>query len=107
MKPEEIQSSLDSSANDTSSIMSKVDELMWMDANDSLGTTMSLAAKDLDNLVEGVRTYGFSEALVYYETVLWDLWQFFSETQGMGMGFGIIMASLASRAFFAPIIIYS
>ena len=35
----------------TESLMEKVDHLMWMDANDSLGTTMALAAKDVDNLV--------------------------------------------------------
>ena len=78
-----------------------------MDANDSLGTTMSFMAKDVDNLVQGVRTYGASEMLVYYESLIWDLWMFFSETCGTGMGFGIIGASLATRALFAPIIVYS
>lgn len=45
--------------------------------------------------------------LCYYETLLWDLWMFFAETQGMGWGFGIITASIVSRAIFAPIMIYS
>ena len=80
---------------------------MWMDANDSLGTTMSLAAKDVDNLIQGVQTYGFSESLVYYESLIWDLWIFFAETQGMGMGLGLIATSLVTRAMFAPVIMYS
>ncbi len=78
-----------------------------MDANDSLGTTMAHMTKDLDNLVQGVQTYGFSEMLIYYETLLWDLWQFMAETQGLGMGVGLIGASFLSRSLFAPVIIYS
>jgi len=82
------------------------DELLYMDANDALGTSMAFLGKDWDNLIQGVPTYGFSEAIVFYETALWDLWMFFSEAQGMGMGFGIIAASLFSRAIFAPLAIY-
>ena len=85
----------------------KFDELLWMDSNDSLGTTMAHMAKDLDNLVQGVQTYGFSEMLIYYETLLWDLWQFMAESQGLGMGVGLIAASFLSRSLFAPVIIYS
>ena len=89
------------------SLTYKADQLMWMDANDSLGTTMSLATKDVENLVQGVQTYGFSESLVYYESLIWDLWIFFAETQGMGMGLGLIATSLVTRAMFAPVIMYS
>ena len=53
---------------------------MWMDANDSIGQSMAYMMKDVDNLVNGVHTYGFSEALIYYETILWDLWTFMAET---------------------------
>ena len=103
-----ISADVTSSATETTdSLMEKVDHLMWMDANDSLGTTMALAAKDVDNLVQGVQTYGFSESLVYYESLIWDLWMFFAETQGMGMGLGLIATSIVTRAMFAPIIIYS
>ena len=99
---------LASGASDTAESLSyKVDQLMWMDANDSLGTTMALAAKDVDNLVQGVQTYGFSESLVYYESLIWDLWIFFAETQGMGMGVGLIATSIVTRAMFAPVIMYS
>lgn len=58
----------------------KVDELMFMDSNDALGTSLAFMPKDVDNLMQGVSTYGFSEAIVYYEIVLWDLWMFFAET---------------------------
>ena len=81
--------------------------LMYMDANDTLASGMAFATKDLDNLVQGIQTYGFSEMLVYYETLIWDLWMFFAETQGVGMGIGICAASLVSRMLFSPIIIYS
>ena len=54
-----------------------------------------------------MQTYGFSESLVYYESLIWDLWMFFAETQGMGMGVGLIATSIVTRAMFAPIIIYS
>lgn len=80
---------------------------MFMDGNDSLGTTMAFMAKDVDNLVQGIQTYGFSEMLIYYESLIWDLWMFFSETQGTGMGWGIIAASFVTRAMFSPVIIYS
>ena len=110
VKPEEIDADaskvLDGEVLPSSQV-GNVDELMWMDTNDSIGTTMSLAGKDVDNLVQGIQSYGFSEALVYYETLTWDTWMFFAETQGMGMGFGLIGAALACRVIFAPFIVYS
>lgn len=32
---------------------------------------------------------------------------FFAETQGMGMGLGLIATSIVTRGMFAPVIIYS
>ena len=111
VQPEEIDADssnfLDGQVLPSSLKAGNVDELMWMDANDSMGTTMSLASKDVDNLVQGIQSYGFSEALVYYETLTYDTWMFFAETQGMGMGFGLISAALACRVIFAPFIVYS
>ena len=105
--PEEIGASSANSSGTTDQLMAKVDELMWMDSNDSLGATMAYASKDVDNLVQGIQTYGFSESLIYYESLIWDCWQFFAEAQGMGMGFGLIAAALVTRGMFAPFIIYS
>jgi len=78
-----------------------------MDANDIASTTMSFMPKDLENLVTGINTYGFSECIMYYESVLWDLWMFYAEAHGTGMGYGIVLASLTSRLIFAPLAIYS
>lgn len=80
---------------------------MFMDANDIASTTMSFMPKDLENLVTGINTYGFSECIMYYESVLWDLWMFYAEAHGTGMGYGIVLASLTSRLIFAPLAIYS
>ena len=80
---------------------------MWMDANDTLGTTLAVAPKDVDNLIQGIQTFGFSESLVYYENVIHEMWMFFAETQGMGMGLGLIATSLLTRAMFSPVIVYS
>jgi len=111
VKPEEIvnpaTSAADVAESSAEKISSNIDEMLWMDSNDSLGSTMSYMAKDVDNLVQGAQTYGFSEALIYYEAQIWDLWTFFAETQGMGMGFGVIATSLVMRGIFAPVIIYS
>ena len=104
VKPEEVQQTVEEGVVQAAT---KVDQLLFVDANDTLGATMSYMAKDLDNLVTGVSTYGISEMLCYYETVLWDLWMFFAETQGMGWGVGIFTASLVSRALFAPLMVYS
>ena len=108
VKPDEIAKDGLDLANTQSVTPAKtaVDEMMWMDSNDSLGSTMAYAAKDVENLIQGIQTYGFSEALVYYESIIYDLWMFFAETQGIGMGFGVIMTSLLTRAMFAPVIIY-
>ena len=57
--------------------------------------------------MQGVTTYGFSETIVYYETVLYDLWMFFAEAQGMGMGPGIVAAAFISRAVFGPLAVYA
>lgn len=112
VKPEEIIDPATSGAADVAEssaeiISSKVDEMLWMDSNDSLGSTMSYMTKDVENLVQGAQTYGFSEALIYYEAQIWDLWMFFAETQGMGMGFGVVSTALVMRGMFAPVIIYS
>ena len=46
-----VTATADTTSTTSSGLMEKVDHLMWMDANDSLGTTMALAAKDVENLV--------------------------------------------------------
>lgn len=108
MKPDEVAEA-DASAADsiTSGGTNQVNELLYSDANDSLFTSMAFQAKDWDNLVQGVSTYGFSETIVYYETVLYDLWMFFADTQGMGMGPGVVVAALVSRAVFGPLAVYA
>ena len=108
VKPDEIVDGQSAaSVSEKATEMTNSNEMMFMDANDSMGSTVSYLSKDLDNLVQGIQTYGFSEALLWYETQINDLWIFFAEAQGMGMGFGVIAAALVSRAIFAPIIIYS
>ena len=108
VKPDEVAEA-DTSAVDsvTPDGANQVNELLYSDANDSLFTSMAFQAKDWDNLVQGVSTYGFSETIVYYETVLYDLWMFFAETQGMGMGPGVVAAALVSRAVFGPLAVYA
>lgn len=108
VKEGEIASSSSSEAtqNIADAAANNMEQMMWLDANDSLGSSLAYMAKDVNNLVQGVRTYGFSEMLIYYETLLWDLWTFFAETQGFGMGAGLIAASFVSRGLFAPVIIY-
>lgn len=109
MKPDEVSapSTLEAAQESLQDAAANVEQLMWLDSNDSMGASLAYMAKDANNLVQGVRTYGFSEILLYYETLLWDLWQFCAETQGLGMGVGLIAASFLSRGLFAPVIVYS
>ena len=50
VKPEDVASSADQAVTEVSKTTT-VDELMFMDSNDALGTTMAFMPKDLDNLI--------------------------------------------------------
>ena len=78
-----------------------------MDPNDTLGACMSVIPKDIGNLVQGVQTYGFSEAFLFYDTMVYDLWINVADQYGVGLGIGLIASALVSRGMFAPLIIYS
>ena len=82
-------------------------ELPFMDLNDTLGASMSVFPKDLGNLVQGVQTYGPSEAFLYYDACIYDLWINCADFYGLGLGYGLIASALISRGMFSPLIAYS
>lgn len=107
---EAADSQKDIQADLTEAASSKVDgltELPFMDINDTLGAFMSVIPKDVDNLVQGVQTYGASEAFLYYDACIYDLWLGCADFYGLGLGWGLIASALISRGMFAPIIAYS
>lgn len=53
VKPDDI-SKLDLTNADSATTQTAVEQIMFMDANDSLGSTMAYAAKDVDNLIQGI-----------------------------------------------------
>ena len=67
---------------------------------------MSALPKDVDNLVQGVQTYGFSEGFIYYNSLIYDLWLNCADFYGLGLGFGLIASALIARGMFVPVIIY-
>jgi len=67
---------------------------------------MSIVAKDADNLITGVQTYGFWEYICLLDTTCYDLWIHCADGYGLGLGFGLIVSSLITRAIFSPFIIY-
>lgn len=80
---------------------------MWVDTNDSMNSMLSVLPKDMNNLVQGVQSFGFSEALLYTETQLYEFWLLCAEDCGMGLGYGLLASAFITRLFFTPPIIYS
>ncbi len=87
----------------------EITPLPWTDMNDSLGTFQALLAKDPTNLVMGKTTYGMWEYINFLDTAFYDLWLLCAEQQGLGLGLGagLIVSSMLTRAMFAPTIMYS
>lgn len=81
--------------------------MIWLDSNDTLNTFVSMLPKDPNNVMSGVNTYGVSEFLIYTDYHLYELWMQCADSYGMGVGFGLLAASLISRTIFAPLIVYS
>ena len=79
---------------------------MWIDQNDTLNTLTSLLPKDPGNLVHGIQSYGFSEALLYCEAEIYTLWLLIANDCGMGLGLGLVASSLITRCIFLPSIVY-
>ena len=82
-------------------------DIMWIDQNDSFNSLLSVMPKDLNNIVHGVQTYGFSESLIYTETAIFDLWLMFADDLGMGLGFGLLGSAFITRLVFIPTTVYS
>jgi len=82
-------------------------QLPWFDSSDSLGALMAAVPKDLGNLTQGVQTYGIWESFLYLDSTAYDFWMFLGNECGLGMGLGLIAATVLSRVMFAPSILYS
>jgi len=65
--------------------------------------------KDLSNIQVGTPTYGFFEYVHYLDTLFYDLWITCAEPSGLGFGLGVglILSSLITKAAFSPVMIYS
>ena len=79
----------------------------WFEANDTIGSFMSVMPKDVGNLPQGVQTYGFWEYVCFLDDLFYDLWIHCADGYGMGLGCGLIASSMITKCFFTPSILYS
>jgi hypothetical protein len=79
----------------------------WFDANDTLGAFSAMMPKDSSNLPTGVSTYGPWEYLSYCDDLFFNAWMDASQMGGMGLCYGLILTTAATRLAFVPIGLYS
>ena len=61
--------------------MSNASQLPWFDGNDSFNTLHNLMPKDIGNLPTGISSYGFSEYILWLDTLFYDSWMYFADVQ--------------------------
>ena len=78
-------------------------EMPYFDSNDTFNVMEALSPKDMANVPTGISTFGFSEYVMFLEDSFLDLWMACSQVGGLGLGWGLIMSALSTRAIFVPI----
>jgi hypothetical protein len=68
---------------------------------------MATAPKDIGNITQGVQTYGIWESFVYWDSITYDFWMFLGNQCGLGMGMGLVAATVFTKLMFAPSVAYS
>lgn len=59
--------------------------------------------KDLNNLPNGITSYGFSEYLSMMDGIIYNGWMEVSSFSGIGLSYGLLIMSIATRAIFIPL----
>jgi hypothetical protein len=75
----------------------------FFDGNDSFASFTSMMPKDIGNLPTGIPSYGFSEYLLFLDDLFYNGWMEAAQVGGMGLTFGLISVSFATRCMFMPI----
>lgn len=94
---------VDNTMADTSS---NLYSMPWIDSNDSLGALMSAVPKDVANVTQGVQTYGIWEGFLYLDSSAYDFWMFLGNQCGLGLGLGLVGATVLTKLMFAPTVLY-
>jgi hypothetical protein len=89
------------------SVAPSKDVMPWFDTSDSLGAFQAVVPKDLENLPQGVSTYGIFEYVSYLDTLFTESWFACAQMGSMGLMGGLLISSLATRMVFVPLAIYS
>ena len=79
----------------------------YLDSNDTFSSLTSMMPKDLNNLPEGITSYGFSEYLSFMDSVIYGGWMELSMTSGFGLSYGLLVMATATRFIFLPVQLYS
>jgi hypothetical protein len=81
--------------------------LPYFDDNDTFAALASSVPKDFGNLHNGIHTYGIWEYIVFLDDLFYNSWLTAAQTGSMGLTFGLIISTLATRLFFMPSSLYS
>lgn len=79
----------------------------WLDSNDALLSLQSVVPKDMHNLTQGVATHGLWEYVAYLDDLFFNFWMQTSQFHGIGLGYGLMLTTLVTRLFLAPVVINS
>lgn len=61
----------------------------------------------MGNLHNGIHTYGIWEYVVFLDDLFYNAWITAGQTGSLGLTFGLIVSTLATRLFFVPSTLYS
>lgn len=79
----------------------------WIDTSDSLGAFMAAIPKDVGNVTGGIQTYGMWEGFLYLDSIAYDFWMFLGNEMGLGLGLGLVSATIVTKLLFSPSVLYS
>jgi len=77
--------------------------MYFIDENDSLNAFTGIMPKVMGNLPIGDSTFGIYEYVVYLDDLFYNAWMTTAATGNMGLLWGLVLTTFATRVCFMPL----
>jgi len=79
----------------------------YFDSTDTFASLEAVIPKDINNVAQGVPTYGLFEYISFLDETFTTMWMSAADVGSMGLCWGLLLSTLATRMVFVPIQVYS